>query len=649
MNRKVKKVLGYGLVSLMLCGPALVSKVGAEESGSIQTTAQFKNHKDGSQSVVGKTTPNTRLRIDSDGTIETVSDGEGNYELKIPEEKKYSKLNGGTINIYKVKNDGSSSFQTSTQTDFEAPQLYNTDRVAPRLSLKIDDSTFYALDYISSDKLEVKMIFSNGKIIVKDSDENGNILIDLPKLKIGEKVRIIATDAAGNSSEQEVVVEDIDAPSANHSSHYDNTPYQTISGRTYPNSKVFVSLPNGKELTTLSDINGYYSFDLAEENYYYPNEKQATVWAVRKDGLETPKTETQTESWGTSSSLGWYEFRVKENGTQVLEFSEIGGKKIELTLPNGKVISNEDNKENQKFTFTGENALKHKDKLLVRLVDKFSKQERTLVIDAKAPVIEKMNEVEVGDKVIGGIIKQEDDIVYSESDMHNSIPVANNDVVIVTLPDGTIRKVTPDKFGNWILSISTVKKGDVFEVRAKDYVGNISEPYIIKVGEAPSVVKPESNNKEEQKVDNEQGTNKETGEKSESKEKGKTEVKPTEEKGISSSQTGKNETSKETDLKVTDSTSSDKTLKSNSNVSKDQQTTSNFDRKGNKNTVVGDKDNTAYSNNTSSSPTSSVQKDQGKQKRSLPNTGTVNHLFSMVSGLVSFIVGSVIFRLKRGN
>lgn len=87
MNRKVKKVLGYGLVSLMLCGPALVSKVGAEETSQIQTTAQFKNHKDGSQSVVGKTTPNTRLRIDSDGTIETVSDGEGNYELKIPEEK----------------------------------------------------------------------------------------------------------------------------------------------------------------------------------------------------------------------------------------------------------------------------------------------------------------------------------------------------------------------------------------------------------------------------------------------------------------------------------------------------------------------------------------------------------------------------------
>lgn len=456
MNKKVKKVLGYGLVSLMLCGPVLVSKVSAEESGSIQTTAQFKNHKDGSQSIVGKTMPNTKLRIGYDGTIETVSDGEGNYELKIPEEKKYT--SNGTINIYKVENDGSSSFQTSTQADFEAPQLYNTDVISPRLALKIDESTFYAFDYHGSNKVEVKMIFEDGKTIVKDSDENGSISIDLPKLKIGEKVRIIATDAAGNSSEQEVVVENIDAPSANHSSHYDNTPYQTISGRTYPNSKVFVSLPNGKELTTLSDINGYYSFDLAEENYYYPNEKQATVWAVRKDGLETPKTETQTESWGTSSSLGWYEFRVKENGTQVLEFSEIGGKKIELTLPNGKVISNEDNKENQKFTFTGENALKHKDKLLVRLVDKFSKQERTLVIDAKAPVIEKINEVEVGDKVIGGIIKQEDDIVYSESDMHNSIPVANNDVVIVTLPDGTIRKVTPDKFGNWILSISTVKK-----------------------------------------------------------------------------------------------------------------------------------------------------------------------------------------------
>ena len=42
MNRKVKKVLGYGLVSLMLCGPALVSKVDAEETSQIQTTAQFK-------------------------------------------------------------------------------------------------------------------------------------------------------------------------------------------------------------------------------------------------------------------------------------------------------------------------------------------------------------------------------------------------------------------------------------------------------------------------------------------------------------------------------------------------------------------------------------------------------------------------------
>lgn len=646
MNKKVKKVLGYGLVSLMLCGPALVSKVGAEESGSIQTTAQFKNHKDGSQSVVGKTTPNTRLRIDSDGTIETVSDGEGNYELKIPEEKKYSKLNGGTINIFKVENDGSSSFQTSTQTDFEAPQLYNTDVINPRLALRIDESTFFAFDYHGSNKVEVEMIFSNGKRIVKDSDESGNISIDLPKLKVGEKVRIIATDAAGNSSEQEVVVENIDAPTAKHSAYHVDTPYQTISGQTYPDSKVFVLLPNGKQLTTLSDINGYYSFDITEENYYYPDEKQATVWAVRKDGLETPRTETQTESWGTSSSLGWYEFRVKENGTQVLEFSEMGEKKIELTLPNGKVISNEDNKENQKFIFTGENALKHKDKLLVKLVDKFGKEERTLVIDAKAPVIEKINEVETGDKVIGGIIKQEDDIVYSESDMHNSMSEGSDDVVLVTMPDGTIRKVTPDKFGNWILSISTVKKGDVFEVRTKDYVGNISEPYIIKVGETPSVVKPENNNKEEQKVNNEQGTDNETEKKSESKEKGKTEVKPTEEKVTSSSQTSQKGTSKETDL---NGTSSDKTLNSNSNVSKDKQTASNIDRKENNGTVVGEKSQTGYSNNTNSGITSSVQKVQGKQNKSLPNTGTVNHIFAMISGLVSFIVGSVIFRLKRSN
>ncbi|MFR4639347.1 MAG: hypothetical protein ACLT8H_09440 [Streptococcus parasanguinis] len=75
--------------------------------------------------------------------------------------------------------------------------------------------------------------------------------------------------------------------------------------------------------------------------------------------------------------------------------------------------------------------------------------------------------------------------------------------------------------GNWILSTPVLKKGDVLKVSTEDIVGNISEPYIIKVGETPSVVKPDSNNKEEQKVDNEQGTNKETGEKSESKKKEK--------------------------------------------------------------------------------------------------------------------------------
>lgn len=259
------------------------------------------------------------------------------------------------------------------------------------------------------------------------------------------------------------------------------------------------------------------------------------------------------------------------------------------------------------------------------------------------PELGEINSLTEGSNTIGGVVNQH---IKEENSNEDKSKIS---LIHVTLPNGTKRLVEPDRKGNWILSTPVLKKGDVLKVSTEDIVGNISEPYIIKVGETPSVVKPDSNNKEEQKVDNEQGTNKETGEKSESKEKGKTEVKPTEEKGISSSQTGKNETSKETDLKVTDSTSSDKTLKSNSNVSKDQQATSNIDRKENNGTVVGEKSKTGYSNNTNSGLTSSVQKVQDKQNKSLPNTGTVNHLFAMISGLVSLIVGSAIFRLKRRN
>ena len=48
MNRKLKG-LGMDQELNAMCGPVLASNGYAEEFRSIQTTTQFKNHKDGSQ------------------------------------------------------------------------------------------------------------------------------------------------------------------------------------------------------------------------------------------------------------------------------------------------------------------------------------------------------------------------------------------------------------------------------------------------------------------------------------------------------------------------------------------------------------------------------------------------------------------------
>ena len=645
MNRKVKKVLGYGLVSLMLCGPALVSKVGAEESGSIQTTVQFKNHKDGSQSVIGKTTPNTRLRIGYDGTVETVSDGEGNYELKIPSGSAFK--NYERFTIYKINSDGNSRYDTDGVADTEAPSI-------PDFYLIAGDKVINGrANYNDRDgNATFKIILPNGDTKETSTDSEGRWEFELPDVGPGEKIKIISSDKAGNIFEKEIVVSEVESPEVRKSIQYSPN-YQTLSGYTYPNSTVYVLLPDGTKLSAETGENNYYSINIPEEHYFYKGEGKAEVWVSKNNKFESNKVEVEGFSddesslynYGTSANNN--DFHIKRDGSQ----SYVGfisgfynGIHAKLVLPDGFVIETR-TEDGGRVTFNipAKHALKNGEKGLVTLKSPGGIINGEFTAYIVPPELGEINSLTEGSNTIGGVVNQH---IKEENSNEDKSKIS---LIHVTLPNGTKRLVEPDRKGNWILSTPVLKKGDVLKVSTEDIVGNISEPYIIKVGETPSVVKPDSNNKEEQKVDNEQDTNKETGEKSESKEKGKTEVKPTEEKGISSSQTGKNETSKETDLKVTDSTSSDKTLKSNSNVSKDQQATSNIDRKENNGTVVGEKSKTGYSNNTNSGLTSSVQKVQDKQNKSLPNTGTVNHLFAMISGLVSLIVGSAIFRLKRRN
>ncbi|WP_306474394.1 LPXTG cell wall anchor domain-containing protein [Streptococcus sp.] len=641
MNKKVKKVLGYGLVSLMLCGPVLVSKVGAEESGSIQTTVQFKNHKDGSQSVIGKTTPNTRLRIGYDGTVETVSDGEGNYELKIPSESAFK--NYERFTIYKINSDGNSRYDTDGVADTEAPSI-------PDFHLIAGDKVINGeANYNDRDgNATFKIILPNGDTKETSTDSEGRWEFELPDVGPGEKIKIISSDNAGNTLEKEIIASEVEAPEVEKNIQFSPN-YQQLSGRTYPNSTVYVLLPDGTKLSAETGDNSYYSINIPEEHYFYKGEGKAEVWVSKNNKFESKKIEVEGFSDDESNSnsgvkeLSGTLFVRNDKSQKFMGFSTTFPKNVYslLELPDGYVIEGRTDEAGWiNFNIPAEHALKNGEKGVITFKSPGGVFKNEFTAYIVPPKIGEVNNVIEGNNTIGGLVNHN---ITDENALNEKSKVL---IIHVILPNGTERLVEPDSKGNWILSTQVLKKGDVFKVFTEDTVGNLSDSYIIKVGETPSVVKPENNNKEEQKVNSEQGTNNETEKKSESKEKGKTEVKPIEEKVTSSSQTSQKGTSKETDL---NNTSSDKTLNSNSNVSKDKQTTSNSDRKENNGTVVGEKSKTGYPNNTNSGLTSSVQKVQGKQNKSLPNTGTVNHLFAMISGLVSFIVGSVIFRLKRSN
>lgn len=640
MNRKVKKVLGYGLVSLMLCGPVLASTVGAEESGSIQTTTQFKNHKDGSQSIVGKTTPNTRLRIGYDGTVETVSDGEGNYELKIPSGSAFK--NYDRFTIYKINSDGNSSYDTDGFADTEAPSI-------PDFHLIAGDKVINGeANYNDRDgNATFKIILPNGDTKETSTDSEGRWEFELPDVGPGEKIKIISSDNAGNTLEKEIIASEVEAPEVEKNIQFSPN-YQQLSGRTYPNSTVYVLLPDGTKLSAETGDKSYYSINIPEEHYFYKGEGKAEVWVLKNNKFESKKIEVEGFSDDESNSnsgvkeLSGTLFVRNDKSQKFMGFSTTYPKNVYslLELPDGYVIEGRTSEAGWiNFNIPAEHALKNGEKGVITFKSPGGVFKNEFTAYIVPPKIGEVNNVIEGNNTIGGLVNHN---ITDENALNEKSKVL---IIHVILPNGTERLVEPDSKGNWILSTQVLKKGDVFKVFTEDTVGNLSEPYIIKVGETPSVVKPE-NNKEEQKVNKEQGTKNETEKKSESKEKGKTEVKPTEEKVTSSSQTSQKGTSKETDL---NSTSSDKTLSSKSNVSKDKQTVSNSDRKENNGTVVREKSKTGYSNNTNSDLTSSVQKVQGKQNKSLPNTGTVNHLFAMISGLVSIIVGSVIFRLKRSK
>lgn len=444
-KKALKRLTALGLASLLLSGTVLIQTVHAEDN---QPIAQFRVHKDGSQSIVGKTTPNTRLRIDYNGTIEAVSDAEGNYELKIPDDKKYG--NYEYISIYSLDTEGNQTRIAEVQTDTQAPELNGISLAAgdTTLSLFLDEDT---------ESISLKI---GDRVYQGEKTENRNWETKFPFVSEGDTVTLTATDKAGNMTEQTATVSGLEAPTPSKTASYFE---QYITGETYTDAEVHVLLPDGTELTGKPSSGHFFSVKIPYEHFFYNEDKSPLVWIVR-NGVQSRKVEVPKISTADTSEP------VKVNGSDYRRLSpELGGTQTfqyytgsdnhpVLILPSGdKIYAQPSSDWWAKYDIPKDKIVKQDDKLILEKRTGLRIEREEFKADVRLTPTPQVNPVKVGDRVVGGTAKSEDGIIIR--------------AVHVVLPSGETKDVQPDKYGNWILSIPEVRTGDTILAFSSDNVG----------------------------------------------------------------------------------------------------------------------------------------------------------------------------------
>ncbi|MCD8911242.1 YSIRK signal domain/LPXTG anchor domain surface protein, partial [Staphylococcus gallinarum] len=121
----------------------------------------------------------------------------------------------------------------------------------------------------------VKVELPNGTVLDGVADDQGNYTINLPtnkKFQGGESIKVTSTDASGNKSDEKVIdVKDTTPPAAPTVSEVTSESTQ-VTGTGEPGSTVKVELPDGTELSAVTDDQGNYTIDLPSNKKFQGGE-----------------------------------------------------------------------------------------------------------------------------------------------------------------------------------------------------------------------------------------------------------------------------------------------------------------------------------------------------------------------------------------
>ncbi|RIO91275.1 YSIRK-type signal peptide-containing protein [Staphylococcus gallinarum] len=422
-----------------------------------------------STQVTGTGEPGSTVKVElPDGTeITGVADDQGNYTINLPINKKF---NGGeSIKVTSTDASGNKSDEKVIDVkDTTAP-------VTPTVTEVTSEST--QVTGTGEPGSTVKVELPDGTEITGVADDQGNYTIDLPinkKFNGGESIKVTSTDASGNKSDEKVIdVKDTTPPVAPTVSEVTSESTQ-VTGTGEPGSTVKVELPDGTELSTVTDDQGNYTIDLPANKKFQGGE---SIKVTSTDASGNKSGETVIDVKDITPPVAPTVSEVTSESTQVTGTGEPGST-VKVELPDGTELSAvADDQGNYVIDLPTNKKFNGGESIKVTSTDASGNKSDEKVIDVKdttPPVAPTVSEV------------------TSESTQVTGTGEPGS-TVKVELPDGTELTGVADDQGNYTIDLPANKKfqgGESIKVTSTDASGNKSDEKVIDVKDTTPPVAP---------------------------------------------------------------------------------------------------------------------------------------------------------------
>ncbi|MCD8785428.1 Ig-like domain-containing protein [Staphylococcus gallinarum] len=425
-----------------------------------------------STQINGLATPSSLIKVKlPNGTfLIGQADELGDFTVSIPNNVKF---NGGErLELSAISQPGNFALSTPIQVeDATAP-------MAPTVNEYTDTST--QLSGTTEAGATVKVELPDGTELSSVADNQGNYSVNMPTYKRfngGEQIKVTSTDAAGNKSEATVIaVKDTTPPVAPTVGEVTSESTQ-LTGTGEPGSTVKVELPDGTELSGISDNQGNYVIDIPSNKKFIGGER---IKVTSTDASGNKSNETVIDVKDTTPPVVPTVSEVTSESTQVTGTGEAGST-VKVELPDGTVLNGVvDDQGNFEIDLPTNNKFNGGERIKVTSTDASGNKSEETVIDVKdttPPVAPTVSEV------------------TSESTQVTGISEAGS-TVKVELPDGTVLNGVADAQGNYTIDLPANMKfngGESIKVTSTDVSGNESNETVIDVKDTTPPVAPTVN------------------------------------------------------------------------------------------------------------------------------------------------------------